>query len=412
METKHNPETQYKATHYVREAIERMIEKDPFFGHITDQMRLCPDARKDVTTIATNGRLLVYDSQWVVRERQKIGPEKFATILAHKAAHVAFGHPYRQGDKKPEVFDKACDAVINGILRKKGYDMPEDSFFYQGAENMSVEECYRKLMEQQQPSPEGQDGKGQRKTTAQASGKTFSPDEGTDAEEKAKAEAEARGEQPGDGDEDSEDKVREGVARAAQKARKAGNMPGDWEAMIDASWLSKKSWKEELRQFLGGGEQKEPSWSKPNRRYVHQGEYLPGPSKFGPGRIVLAVDVSGSVQGPLVEKFCSEVRKINIDLQPEAIDVMTCDTRVVWQEEFGPYDDVQIPAKAITGGGTKFNPVFERVKQMGVQPKALVYFTDLECYDFGTKPDFPVLWVVWPGGSSSAPWGTIVHMDD
>jgi predicted metal-dependent peptidase len=404
-------EQQYKATQYVREAIESMIERDPFFGHITDQMRLCPDAKKEIKTIGTNGRLLVYDSEWVVRYREVYGPAKFATILAHEAAHVAFGHPYRMGDKRPEIYDKACDAVINGNLRRKGYDMPNESFFFPGAEDMTVEECYRKLVE---TSGEGQDKNNQRTRQAQSSGKCFSPDVGTDAEEEAKAkgESEGQGQGQGDEDEDAEDKIREGVARAAQRARKAGKMPGEWEQMITDSFLSKKSWKDELRQFLGGGEQKEPSWSKPNRRYVHQGEYLPGPSKFGPGRIVLAVDVSGSVSGSLVEKFCAEVRKINIDLQPEAIDVMTCDTRVAWQEEFGPYDDVQIPARAITGGGTNFSPVFRKVKEMGVQPKALVYFTDLQCHDFGERPDYPVLWVVWPGGWNKAPFGNIVHMDD
>lgn len=406
-----NREQQYRATQFVREAIETMIEKDPFFGHITDQMRLVPDGRKDVKTIATNGRILTYDSDWVVKNRSAMGPEKFATILAHEAAHVAFGHPYRLGDKDQEIYDKACDAVINGKLRKKGYDMPDDSFFYPGAENMSVEECYR-LLKQQGGKGEGRDKEGNRKLDAQQSGKCFSPDEGTDAEEKAKAEAQARGEQSGEDEEDSEDKVREGVAKAAQKARKAGDMPGEWEQMIESSWLSKKSWKEELRQFLGGGEQKEPSWSKPNRRYVHQGDYLPGPSKFGPGRIVLAVDVSGSVQGDLVQKFCAEVRKINIDLQPEAIDVMTCCTRIGWQEEFGPYEDVDIPARAITGGCTAFSPVFRRVKEMGISPKALVYFTDLECHDFGEEPPYPVLWICWPGGADRAPWGKIVHMDD
>lgn len=409
-----NREKQYKATQIIRDAVDYMIEKkDPFFGHLTDQMRLCPDARQDVPTIATNGKLLVYNSDWVIAEHGKIGKEQFATILAHEAAHVAFGHPYRQGTMDGKTFDKACDAVVNGLLRKHGYAMPDDSFFYPDAEKMTVEEVYRKLKEQSRGNGgQGVDKHGARKDTPQQSGKTFSPEEGTDAEEKAKAEAKARGEMPAEGEEDAEDQVREGVAKAAQKARKAGSMPGQWEKMIEASWYSKKDWKDSLRQFLGGGEQKEPSWSKPNRRYVHQGEYLPGPSKFGPGRIVLAVDVSGSVQGALVEKFCAEVRKINIDLQPEAIDVMTCCTRVGWNEEFGPYDDVQIPAKAITGGGTAFSPVFKKVETMGLRPKALVYFTDLECHDFGEKPDYPVLWVVWPGGCDRAPWGQIIHMDD
>lgn len=422
------------AVDLVKNAIDHMIEKDPFFGYIIDQMRLEPDGRKDVKTIATNGKILVFDSNWIVQtfgpegdyspkkgNKKDLAIEMLSGVMAHEAAHVAFGHPYRLGQKDPKIFDQATDAVVNDILlhSKAKHIMPSDGFFIPGARHRTAEQIYRML---KSGSTIGQDGEGLRKGSQSPWGKCFSPSEGTDEEEKRKAEG---GGQEGDGDSDgdsdgigeksdseNEFDVMQNVARAAAMARKAGNMPGSYEKMIEAATASSKDWRDELRRFLGGGQDREQSWSKPNRRFVHQDLYLPGTAKFGPGEVVLAIDVSGSVQGKLVEKFVAEVRKINEDLQPDKTHVMTCCARVGWQETFGPYDDVVVPSRALTGGGTAFSPVFKNVANMGVEPKALVYFTDLECADFGPKPDYPVLWVVWPGGSDKAPWGTIVQMDD
>lgn len=405
-------ELQYRATQILRKAIDEVLVVDPFFGHIMDQMRLEPDARKDVPTIGTNGKLLVYDSKWVVEQERRY-PGCFKTIMAHEAAHVALGHPYRGIGMDQDRYGKASDAVVNGLLQKRGYEMPPDSFMYPNAARMTTEEVYRQLMEN---GGQGNNEKGEAKGTPQNFGTTFSPDEGTDAEEEAKAKAKAngdgQGQGQGEGEQDPEDQVRENVARAAQRARKEGRMPGELEDLIRQSLMSKKDWRDEMKLFLGGGEMKTESWSRPNRRFLHQDTYLPGRSKFGPGQVVLAVDVSGSIDRSLLEKFLAEVRKVNIDLQPDAIHVMTCDTRVPWRESFGPYDDVAVPGRAITGGGTRFSPVFEEVEKNGWSPKALVYFTDLECSDFGKKPDYPVLWVVWPGGRTHAPWGKIVQMDD
>ena len=410
-----NPARQREAVQIIRQATDDMIEKDPFFGHIMDQLRLAPDSRKQCKTIETNGRILAFDTEWVIKARDHYGQDGMKAILAHEAAHIAFGHPYRLGDKDAETYGKATDAVVNDILKTQGYNVPKDGFFYPDARKYTSEHLYRLLKQQ---NGRGQDGDGNRKSSSQAYGGCFSPDQGTDAEEEAKAKGQQSGQpgdQPGDGEGDDsydgESDVRENVARAAQKARKAGKMPGQYETMVDQSSLSSRSWKEDLRKFLGGGE-KEPSWSKPNRRFIQYDQYLPGYGKFGPGEIVLAIDVSGSVQGELVEKFLREVRKINEDMQPDAIHVMTCDTRIPWTERFGPYDDVVVPRSAITGGGTAFSPVFKWVKENTPNAKAVVYFTDLECYDFGEKPECPVLWVVWPGGADRAPWGDVIHMDD
>jgi predicted metal-dependent peptidase len=57
--------------------------------------------------------------------------------------------------------------------------------------------------------------------------------------------------------------------------------------------------------------------------------------------------------------------------------------------------------------GTSFVPVFERVREMGLKPDALVYLTD----GLGTFPssvDYPVLWGSIHLGPEGYPFGEVV----
>ena len=55
--------------------------------------------------------------------------------------------------------------------------------------------------------------------------------------------------------------------------------------------------------------------------------------------------------------------------------------------------DYPIGAKTLKGrGGTRFAPVFEYVDDHQLNPDCVIYFTDLECNDFGPDPGYPVLW--------------------
>ena len=392
-----DPKTQERVYQKLDILIDKLIDKEPFFGHIINQLRLHMDeCRDEVKTIGTNGRGLYIDSEWFDKTVSQHGDDAMLGVLAHEACHIAFGHPWRGRGKNQDRWSKAIDAVVNDILVSRNWKLPPDGFFYPGARDMTSEDVYRQLM---QNGGSGQDNQGRQKGSQSAWGDNLDGDSGNDK-------------QPGEGHDDGEMEGREGVAKAAQKAREAGNMPGYMEKMILQGFLPQKDWRDELKRFLGGGEIKEPSWARPNRRFIHQGQYLPGSAKFGPGEIVLAIDVSGSIDNSLLSKFLAEVNKVNEDLQPDKIHVMTCDTRVPWTETFGPYDSVAVPRKAVTGGGTAFSPVFKKVMEMGVEPKALVYFTDLYCSDFGEQPDYPVLWVVWPGGADRKPWGELVKMDD
>ena len=58
-------------------------------------------------------------------------------------------------------------------------------------------------------------------------------------------------------------------------------------------------------------------------------------------------------------------------------------------------------------GGTDFRPAFNWLKENDVDPKLLIYFTDLECNNFPEEPDFPVMWAAygWYAENAKAPFG-------
>ena len=64
----------------------------------------------------------------------------------------------------------------------------------------------------------------------------------------------------------------------------------------------------------------------------------------------------------------------------------------------------------VQSGGTRFSPVFKYASDNEIKPKCCVYLTDLECYDFGPEPEYPVLWMQYGGFRGEVPFGQIVKI--
>ncbi len=69
---------------------------------------------------------------------------------------------------------------------------------------------------------------------------------------------------------------------------------------------------------------------------------------------------------------------------------MFCDMQVQSTAEYvtGEMIDFTVPGR----GGTAFAPAFEWFNENSPDISGLIYFTDLECDDFGPEPAYPVLW--------------------
>jgi len=64
------------------------------------------------------------------------------------------------------------------------------------------------------------------------------------------------------------------------------------------------------------------------------------------------------------------------------------------------------------GGGTSFQPVFDKVAEMSIEPCCLVYFTDLENFDQIEQPPYPVMWVTTCKTSKEGEFGETIHLTE
>ena len=63
---------------------------------------------------------------------------------------------------------------------------------------------------------------------------------------------------------------------------------------------------ETLKQYVEMVENSDYTWSRPDRRFMSQGVYLPGVSKDGVGYLAIAVDTSGSNRHATARGVCRQ----------------------------------------------------------------------------------------------------------
>ena len=108
------------------------------------------------------------------------------------------------------------------------------------------------------------------------------------------------------------------VEQAETVAKVAGKLPGGAVRALEASQAAKVDWRELLRRAWSDTVPADYSWTRPNRRHVWSGIYLPGITSEGAGEIAIAVDCSGSVSSRQVGLFDAEIRSILAGERPPA----------------------------------------------------------------------------------------------
>ena len=160
-----------------------------------------------------------------------------------------------------------------------------------------------------------------------------------------------------------------------------------------------------LTQFVTRAAGDKNRWSRPNRRFVHQGIYLP--SKEGEKiKIAVGVDTSGSTAGD-IKKFLSEINAIVKNYGNYAVHLIQCDWEVqdytLYNDE-NPLDLEHMDFKVHGGGGTQMQPIIDHIKKNELDVDCVAIFTDGYIEEMNEKdgPDVPVLWVVTEDGNTNA----------
>jgi len=381
----------------------------PFFGALALRLEVIPSDA--VPVAAVDGKTLKYNpAHW-----EALPPGEARFILAHEVLHCALLHHTRRGSRDGETWNKATDYAVNEVLETAQVGtMPAGALYNPAFSGMSAEKIYAILKREEDDQKQGQpQGGGAANGPAQeAPSPTGTVDDAPPSTQPGAGQpAPGQGPQQMTEAEQSAEENAWQVAttQAAQAAKVAGKLPGGMERLVSEIIAPVMDWREALRAFVTASRE-DYTWSRPNRRHIWRGVYLPGVHSEALRDVVVAVDTSGSIDPETLAAFSAELTGILEDFQGSSLRVVYCDAQIQGTQEHTS-DNLPVTLEAKGGGGTDFSPVFDWVEEENLTPPCLVYLTDLEGRFPAETPPYPVLWVVWGGSETPPPFGDALPLD-
>jgi predicted metal-dependent peptidase len=388
----------------IQKARTALLLDHPFFGSLL--YRLKDRESRAIKTMATDGISLLWNPEFV----ETLTAATLAGTLAHEVMHPALHHHLRRSGRDPKRWNIACDYAINPLLVDAGLKLPEGVLIENRFRGMSAEQIYN-LLESEQDSDPNRDND-QQSTASDDSNGSPAGDEPSDPlapEMDGGIGQVLDAPRVSDNSPSEQEQVREwdiAVKQAMTVAQQAGKVPAGLDRTVEGVAEAAVNWRELLRHLWSETIVADYSWTRPNRRHVWSGLYLPGVVKEGVGEIVIAVDCSGSISGRQLRLFEAEVRSILEGQRPERVYVLYSDAVVQKVEVYEAGQPISL--NPIGGGGTEFGPCFAWVEERGIMPQTMVFLTDLYGSFPSSAPPFPVLWA--STGRRQAPFGQVIPM--
>lgn len=378
----------------IEKALTALVLDQPFFAVLAMRLPIVMDNKK-TPTFATDGQSLYINAEFCASLKDK----EIITVLAHEVLHCALGHIWRKPEGADhETWNRAIDNEANWELQaandKARHNSQAEPFPWPSCgkemedrfKGVAAEIVYRALSEEKPPSESGPGKKGQ------------------------------TGQGPSFGEvlpvpQDAKPQIKEvwdrAVMQAAKVAQEKGHIPGAIEEMIKRITSNKVDWRAVLRDYLSTAAHEDWSFRQPNSRYADSDFVLPSLNNERAGKIVFAIDTSGSINSELLSAFISEAQQCLDDLNPESLTVIYCDADIQAIDTYEPGDIIK---EKVTGrGGTDFRPVFDHCNKLEEIPKVLVYLTDLEGDFPEEKPEYRTLWLS-TSDRVNPPFGDVIEI--
>ncbi len=368
-------------------------------------------------TAWTNGR----DSGYGRAFADALKDKELAFLVMHENMHKCYRHlttwrSLYEIDRR--LANCACDYVINLMLVEMDPDeeviaFPRDpqtgkriGLYDERFKGMDTKQVFDILREEQEQD-DGDEGSGRDGGQGgQTDGQSDSPDGGLDEHDWEGAQ-ELTAEEKKQLENDIDHALRQGGIYA-------GKMGGTIDRNIAELLAPKVDWRAVLRRFVKTHlkDRDAPSWRKAHRNYLWQDVILPAIIGKRMKHLVVAIDTSGSVQGPLLTAFISELNKIIEDINPERLDVLYWDTSVENHETYtSGKKEVVNKTKPRGGGGTDPNCAVLYMKKHKINPDALIMLSDGY---MGSNPsdwggiNYPSLWCIIGNEEYKPPHGQLL----
>ena len=345
-----------------------------FFGTLLCRLPL--KERNDIPTMATDGKFIYYNSEWT--DNLSLDDTKF--ILLHEVCHCAFFHHTRRGYRDPKIWNFAGDYAINPILVNSGLKMPSSGLYDKKYDGWLAEKIYDEIVDNAE--------------IIEMAGKMEGDCGGTgvflDASETEAGKAE------------SEADWNQRLVAAVESAKMRGTVPGGFEDYVKNFLDPKVPWHDQLRQYARDQVKSDFNWSKPLKKMIDEGVYLPSEQpEDGISKAVVVKDTSGSISSypELLQQFGGEISAMLEEGLIEEMYVLDIDTEVRGIQLLTKEDTPLTELGVNGGGGTAFEPAFEWVDENNIYPSLLIYLTDMYGSFPQEHPNYPVIWVAY--GSDS-----------
>ena len=337
----------------------RLLLTKPFFGQLAVRLKL-EDASSFLPTAATDGRRFMFNRDFI----NSLNDEMLDFLVGHEVLHCVFDHMQARGDRKPMLYNAACDYNINMTLVEQNIGKPITEDKLQGGKicmdwkykGWNSYEIYDDLLKDQEDQ-KGMDvhmdelSDEQKEQAGQGAG-----DEMSEEEKKALA-----------------DEIKQATIQAAQAAGEG--VPETVKRMISELIAPRMDWRDILRTQLESSLKNDFTFMRPSKR---SGEVLfPGMNKDEELNIAVGLDTSGSISKDMLRDFLSEVQGIMDQYNSYKVHIFQFDTDVYGAENFTSDDGRSMADYQLTGGGgTDFDVVFKYMEEHNIDPDQLVMFTD------------------------------------
>ena len=368
------------------------------------------ELRDDCPTAMTNGRDEVYGREFV----KGLDDKELTFVVLHENLHKAFRHLFtwrKLNDEDPKLANMACDYVINLMLvnmdtKQDFLAMPMKAGKAIGLldrrfANMNAKQVFDLLKQEKKDKGEGEgEGEGE--------GGGFDEHDWDGAKELTEQEVKEL-------EREIDQALRQGVM---QDKKLNGSGAGGLNREIGELLEPKIDWREMLREFVTSvcRNKDASSWRRVNRRFLGSDIYMPTLIGERVGRLAIGIDTSGSIGGPELNTFLSEVKGIAELVCPEKIDLIYWDAAVAGHEEYdeGSLSTLTESTKPKGGGGTDPRCMMKYMKENNIKPECILMLTDgcIGSGDWGDEWDAPIIWAISGGSKSTfAPVGKTVHIE-
>ena len=424
----------------------RILLNNGFYGLLLMHMILALDEECD--TAATDGYRIYFGPKFL----DEISDSELDFIMMHEILHVVLQHCERDGDRDQEVFNIACDIVVNSnillsnnmrlssiTLKKYGESMhltpnKDEGYKY------TAEEVYEMI--QVSPGPGGSNGNNSEGMAASGQGKTPNQqgNQGKTSKQKGnqggfalgraeKIQGQSTGESSWDDHTrwtimEDDTTLRDVWVKRTIDAAEAieiqeasntrGTLPLFAKRLLKELKKPQTDWRTVLADFIQE-EICDYSFSPPDRRFDDSPFFLPdfNGTEIVTSDILFMVDTSGSMSDDMITAAFSEIKGAIDQFDGKLRGWLGFfDAAIVEPIPFETVEEFEV-IYPVGGGGTDFQIIFEYVHYHMQEklPASIIILTDgyAPFPDLSVTDDIPVLWLL-NNEEVNPPWGKIARI--